>query len=1052
MKETIFRQPAANADSPNLAATRSLADRGFRLGWLIPPASVVLAAWRLRQNGLPTGHDSLAHVGNAAALSFLLRHDPRAAWLFVRTNFFHWPPLVHFVTALLLAIAPGAWAYHVTTLLFDALFVLFVSLLALRVAPRAESALLATLAVVACPQWTLVASAYNLECAAAFAVVFAAWALASGRHERSAAASLAWGFAGGVALLAKPVAVVPAAGLAAWDIVRRWRDRRPFGGAGLFFAALFGPSLTWCWLQFVHISPEWRYDVTGAADLYRQPWAVYARAFRFESGIAPFLLLLAGVGWLVPWRRLPPALGLLCAGAAAGFGFFSCAATKNPIYVLASFTLLLVAAAAAVGAVDRPAVRTAQRAAIVVYAVLAVLVWAPGQARAVRILSLGSAEPLIRAVPPVWRTVAEDVAHDLSRLAEGREACPITWLDATGRGPLDLVRFLLPMRDPRFALARGKLWMDVTGGLPRDDPRLAPDRGFTRDFAETIGLVPQSCFLAAVVRRTPNDSGAPTLLTDRPLPNSLIDAELRRVMEEAQTTWTRAARLPAATPEATIVIYQNDAALRAVPPAASPADVVAQRFLDHPNRVVNECLLLLRAGRFRDAGERARALRRQHSFDNEVQLDIAVWSIELAALPHFATPAEEAARLLEMVPLVPASYDLMARIVNRLGELTRAGAAAPPAVWGAAASRRFDAGDPPWQRLARPIFVCLLDYGPAGAAAAWAQRELDRMPDGARAAALWMFAETAEQRGAAAIAAEFYGRAAARVDLPPAQAAEARKKLADSPNRVMRECLRLLTLPHVAPPEDEAARLVQFIPMVPASIELLERMITRLGELGRAGAAVSPAEWGDAAVGKFAPDDPNRRRAAQAVLGAYLDRGPAAAAADWAQRELDQAAEGERAAVCWGFAETAARHGAASLAARFYDLALARADLPPARRLVGQIRLAALVPGRQPPEFAAADVPEGLRDPEQVGEVARVLVTRSQALRASDRVPEALEMWKGELPWLASCPVCGEEITLEVARCFLQIGETASAVRELAEIHIDPNLRKIAADLIAAAK
>mgnify|MGYP000851004273 CR=1 FL=1 len=173
--------------------------------WAAPALILLLLAFTFVHVPYPQGHDSLQHFQNAIAVSYVAQHPQLETLPILRSLEFHWPPLVYTVTAALLQAMRSVWAFHLTSLLFAACFMIFFLFAARQVTTDWWMALTALLIVCACPWWMTVALSYNLESAQLAATAFLWWLLLSGRYRRSPWTAPLWGLAAGLALLSKTV-------------------------------------------------------------------------------------------------------------------------------------------------------------------------------------------------------------------------------------------------------------------------------------------------------------------------------------------------------------------------------------------------------------------------------------------------------------------------------------------------------------------------------------------------------------------------------------------------------------------------------------------------------------------------------------------------------------------------------------------------------------------------------------------------------------------------------------------------------------------------------
>jgi hypothetical protein len=713
----------------------------WRALWSVPAISLVFAAAQLAQAHYPTGHDASVHVNTTVALAYILQHAPGDAWVFLRTNLIHWPPLVPLLTAPLLWAGAGVWAFHAVTLLFDAIFVIFLGLLLRRLTGDAETSLLGLLVVLACPHWPAAATAFNLEAPVAAATVFVAWAVVSERAERGWTGAAVLGAACGALLLTKtvilPIAMLPLiwAGGRAW--ARRRAGWRTWAKPALFLALALTPAAVWFLPAATRAWTVMTSDVYGLRSVLPRPWWWYAQQFVTGYGGLPMLLGFLFVAPSIRWRSTPPAVAPIALGAAVSFAFFSSIATKRAFYPLPSYVLLMAALTAAMARAEHRLAGLLRRALLAVFAAAAMLIWLPKTGAAVALLSLGTAAPHEGERRDDFRVQAE-IASELERLAAGREMGLASCLNLTGLVPLNHVETILALDRPPFALVNGLF-------LPLKD---------------TLRRLPRSSFLLMVEKRQGPYFTLDSLMVQGPGGLTRAGAlDLRETLDRQRRRWREVSRLH--FPGFTVGFYENATNLRLLPPAATPEIYLDYLSVDDLPRLLAACRRNLRAGNYRAALHQYRLAHQFHPEAPEGYLGL------IETLPHVVGPADEAAELAALAQETPLPPPVYQGIIQRLRQLEAAGE--PTAQFAASAERllaRLDANDPGRSGVVGQLFDYLAETHADAAALALADREAGPLPPDRRVEQLWDLAESARARGRGELAAQLYQRALRESDLP----------------------------------------------------------------------------------------------------------------------------------------------------------------------------------------------------------------------------------------------------------------------------------------------
>lgn len=371
--------------------------RAARWYWLVPVAVLLFVFHHFLDQDIPEGWDTLQHLRNALGLFFVAGNMPAYLTELQHQLAFTDPPFTYAVTAVLFRFSPTVWAFFGTTLLLDALFILFFYAACSALVKNKTVALLGVLVILATPQWRVVATSYNLEIALLVGLAGWMWLLLARPYERNIFRAAACGLAAGLLLLTKAVVLVhlaPAAIIVAALFLYRHRHQQ----ARLLYPVVFAApvlliALAWYAALLTKIPGELQQDIHILAVQQLAPWWYYLTLLPAAYGAAPFWLAVLPCALFVDRRKLPAAAWIPLGAAISGLTFFTLMGTKREWYAL-GVHLLLVMAALAVIEHTRPRLRRAVvPLAAALYAALALLPWLPHTQAMAKYLSLGSARP-----------------------------------------------------------------------------------------------------------------------------------------------------------------------------------------------------------------------------------------------------------------------------------------------------------------------------------------------------------------------------------------------------------------------------------------------------------------------------------------------------------------------------------------------------------------------------------------------------------------------------------------------------------------------------------
>ncbi len=233
----------------------------------------------------------------------------------------------------------------------------------------------------------------------------------------------------------------------------------------------------------------------------------------------------------------------------------------------------------------------------------------------------------------------------------------------------------------------------------------------------------------------------------------------------------------------------------------------------------------------------------------------------------------------------------------------------------------------------------------------------------------------------------------------------------------------------------------------PASILL--RVVRRLHELETSkGGGGQFERWAIWVLDNLAPGEAGRGGVVAELLKFYLTANDVPRATNLVDREIPQIPDAELTATLWNLAEIAYFRRQNALAGWLYGQLQTRPNLTVRQRSLTAIRLG-WVRGERPPTTIGVDK---IASPDEARDATKYLVNESHRLRLAGKSGDALLMLGDSERWLEGCGVCLDEVALEKARDYLAFGDSDGARRQLREVRVDPDLRQIARELLAAHK
>jgi tetratricopeptide (TPR) repeat protein len=957
--------------------------------WAVPLICLAGAAAHMAHNRYPTGWDSDMHARNAIAFGRLLHEAPVEAWLFLRQLPLHYPPLTYAVTGCFLALSFSPWAHHATILLFDTAFLLFFALSLRALKLRPAIAWLGLLAVCADPRLAVNLCSYNLEMGWNAAAMFLTWLWLTQRWRRSARAGVFYGMAAGVALLSKAVILpffalilvveffVPLPGA---EEKHRGRLALFAGVAGLVAAAHYGRSAA----TFLN---ELTGDLRGFPAGKAEPWWRYAAVLIFGLGGSPLLLSAALLARRVAWRRLPPAAGRLAAMAGLWLVFFSLFATKRPWYAVGPYSLVVLAATAALNSAEGTFARRVTGAAGVLYATAALLFWFP-QTRMAAAHLVGVADRDL-ALPTALATRNMSLDAFAAVFAEPAD-CRTFVIDPTREVPPAGLKTVLSFVRPDAVIGGGFIALPTAAGAA--SPAYAPD------------------VCAAIEMRRDDSRRAPPGVRGA---DNYERAAL--FLQNTHDPWRPAGQV--AGSGGSLLVSRRTVGRDETPPPGNlscfDSFLLFNEYL--PPAAVRDRLRSLCAG-----GETAQALTEYQVFLPMRRGDSRVWNEFFDCLDNSRTPAAERQAMTQDVGAWLGADDSVARetCLRRLCDLEVAGkiagrcedfaetALAGPTLAGADRSR-----------LLRIVVEFLLQTGRD----ADAEALLDRDASADDAAALVLhFAASRRDAGDVDRALEVFRLALSRRPDDPAALAGL-----------------IATLRAAHRPDDEAAAIERALAALPGSAVVFSDHFARLFALG---GEASCLRWIARTFVAEPPGSPSRDRALDVLLRRPFPDALRERVDELLASNLPPASSSEMPATLWDWAQAAWEAGNAALAGRLHDRIADNSAFGDACRRVAQTRAELLRAGVDLRDLRRGAAREkGLRSAVD-GAVARLEVFWRGINMTSERRAQLREA----APWSRLTGVCLDEIAIVKARNSIAGGEVGEAARWLAEVTHDADLREVA--------